>query len=66
MVNDCGRAQTSGCVIVGGTAYSWLLLALESRYFFILFFLRAVLNRAVPEEEAKAKKTAQGRAFNRA
>lgn len=31
------------------------------------FFVRrqVVLNRAVPEEEAKAKKTAQGRAFNR-
>ena len=41
-----------------------LLLLLLSRDWGGVLLL-AVLNRAVPEEEAKAKKTAQGRAFNR-
>ncbi|CAM9677470.1 unnamed protein product [Ascophyllum nodosum] len=68
---DQGRQDKTVTLLTGFRNYLHYHLKATKTYMHMRMRKRVagllqVLNRAVPEEEAKAKKTAQGRAFNRA
>eukprot|EP00903_Cladosiphon_okamuranus_P010671 g10088.t1 len=65
-----GRQEKTVTLLIGFRNYLHYHLKATKTYMHMRMRKRVVgllqvLNRAVPEEEAKAKKTAQGRAFNR-
>lgn len=67
---DRGRQEKTVTLLTGFRQYLHYHLKATKTYMHMRMRKRVVgllqlLNRAVPEEEAKAKKTAQGRAFNR-